>query len=322
MVYIPTFPEQTQGIRNLIVGRGLDPDSSADEFSALTCFLGYLLSYFLGGILFVQVFTYYFSFRQTDPCWLKIFVFVICLVECASTVCATVLVISSLIIKGYLSYSLLDPGFQAVAILNGIASSMIHAFYCWRIRVLRGPWAIIVFIMMLSLVQCIMVLISGFGGFSGGDILGAEISSYVDSSLLDINVLWLSVSAVCDIIITSTILYLQNRIMKDSGSSNPLTTRVKSVVIHTGMITAIGALIELLLYLTLRNTLVHFILFYAQPKLYANCAMAALNARSAAPGKCFQEYVNGEFTGEEAVSQTKSTTDRKIWRIFKTESDD
>jgi len=42
---------------------------------------------------------------------------------------------------------------------------------------------------------------------------------------------------------------------------------VMSVAIDTGMITAVGASIELLLFLALPDTLVHFILFYALPKL-------------------------------------------------------
>ncbi|KIK68206.1 hypothetical protein GYMLUDRAFT_35584 [Collybiopsis luxurians FD-317 M1] len=305
MVYIPRFSGLDLG--TVILDRDLDPNSSVDEFSALTdvpLFLGYMLSYILSGILIVQVFLYYLSFRKTDPLYMKITVFAVFLVECISAVIATVLVIWSIISKGYLSYSILEPGFQAVAILCGIASSMVHAFYCWRIRVLGGHWAIIVLIMIISLAQCVMVSISGFGRFSGGDILGAGTSSYTDSSLLCINILWLGGSAVCDIIISCTILYLQNRIMKDLGQTSPLTTRVErvmSVAVDTGMITAIGACIELLFYLSLRNSLVHFIMFYTLPKLYANCLMATLNARLTIDGRGFREST---FVAKEVTSSS------------------
>ncbi|KIK68202.1 hypothetical protein GYMLUDRAFT_707927, partial [Collybiopsis luxurians FD-317 M1] len=299
IMYSSTFPLQASG--NVIVGRRLpDLRSSPDEFSALTdvpLFLGYMLGYFLSGILFVQVYLYFSSFRRSDSRFLQITVLVIFLVECISTVIATVLVIWSIISQGYLSYSILEPGFQAVAVLCGIASSIVHVFYCWRIHVLGGHWAILVFVMTVSLVQCVMVSISGFAGFGDRDVLEVGPTSHSDSRTLCIIVLWLTGSAICDIVIATTILYLRNRIVKSLGKSDPLATRVEKlmrIAIDTGMITAFAATAQLLLFLILRDTLVQLCIFYALPKLYANCAMATLNARLAVPGQCFQEDSPGD----------------------------
>jgi len=69
-------------------------------------------------------------------------------------------------------------------------------------------------------------------------------------------------------------------------------TRVEKVMgtaIDTGMITAIAAIIELMFFLILPNSLVHFVIFYTLPKLYANCLMATLNARLTVPGRDFRE---------------------------------
>jgi hypothetical protein len=283
-----------RGILNLAL-RDVNPDSSADEFSALTdvpLFLGYMISYFLSGIFIVQVFMYYISFRRTDPTYMKLTVFAVFFVEFLSSAFATMIVIYSIINKGYLSFSIALWGFKVVALLCGIASSMVHAFYCWRIHILGGSWIIIIVIMVLSVVQCVMVALSGFGAFQGGDaILEAGTQTMDDPALLSINVLWLAGSAVCDIIISSTILLLQNRILKHLKTDRLATRveRVMSVAVDTGMITAIAACIELLFFLALRDSLVHFILFYTLPKLYSNCLMATLNARLMVPGRGFRE---------------------------------
>lgn len=40
---------------------------------------------------------------------------------------------------------------------------MVHVFYSWRIRTLKGSWWIVAAVMVLSVVQCITLTISGFG---------------------------------------------------------------------------------------------------------------------------------------------------------------
>ncbi|KAF5343022.1 hypothetical protein D9757_014612 [Collybiopsis confluens] len=313
MAFIPELAGEVSG--NEMVGRNMmillprsfpNASSSADEFSALTdvpLFLGYMLSYILTGIMLVQVFLYYLYFRRKDPRFMKLTVLALFLVECISSVIATVIVIYSIITKGYLSFSILLPAFQALAILSGVATSMVHGFYCWRIHVLGGHWSMIVVIMGLSFAQCIMVSIIGSGNLDG-DVLGSGTVSTTQPGYLSFNVV--SGSAVCDIMIATSILYLQNRIMESLGKTSPLASRVErmmSVTIDTGMITAIGAGIELLLYLILRDTLVHFTLFYPLPKLYANCLMATLNARLATPDQGFREttFITAELSDSEAA---------------------
>lgn len=58
--------------------------------------------------------------------------------------------------------------YQSEIELN-IASSLVHASYSWRIRILGGSWIVIGTVMVLSFVQCVMVSISGFGDFNTGN---------------------------------------------------------------------------------------------------------------------------------------------------------
>jgi len=271
--------------------------ASADEFSALTdvpLFLGYMLSYLLQGILIVQVFIYYLSFRRTDPLYMKITVFSVFFTETLSVVFATLIIIMSIIKYGDLSNSVETWGFKIVAVLCGICSTMVHAFYSWRIRILKGSWWIVGAIMTLSVIQCIMVTISGLGVFQGqySGFLGSGTESLKDSGVISINVLWLAGSGVADIIIATTLLYLLKRVTTRLSLKSRTATRVERVMgtaIDTGMITAIAACIELMFFLILPNSLVHFVIFYTLPKLYANCLMATLNARLTVPGRQFRE---------------------------------
>ncbi|KAJ4001974.1 hypothetical protein F5050DRAFT_1720919 [Lentinula boryana] len=282
-----------------------DSDSgiSADEFSAITdvpVFLGYIFCYFLSGILVVQVFLYYLSFRRIDFRYIKLTVFAVFFVELLSTVFATMIVVTSIIEKGFLSYSIFIWGFKAVALLSGLVCSMVHAFYCWRIYILGGRWIIIIAIIILSVTQCVMVSLSGFGAFQHGDVLEAGNQTITEPWTLCINILWLAGAAICDIIIAVTIIYLQHGIIMKHYTTNRLQMRVERVMniaIDSGMITAIGATMELLFFLVWRNSLIHFVLFFTLPKLYANSLVATLNARLIVSGRSFRESYrrSGDF---------------------------
>ncbi|KAJ3982485.1 hypothetical protein F5890DRAFT_363501 [Lentinula detonsa] len=272
-----------------------DSGISPDEISAITdvpIFLGYIFCYFLSGILVVQVFMYYLSFRRIDSRYLKLTVLAVFFVESLSTVFATMIVVIAIIEDGYLSYSIVLWGFKAVALLSGLVCSMVHAFYCWRIHILGGRWIIIIAIMILSVTQCVMVSLSGFGAFEDGDVLGAGTQTIKEPWILLFNVLWLAGAAICDIIIAITIIHLQHGIIMKHYTTNRLQMRVErgmNIAIDSGMITAIGSAIELLFFLVWRNTLIHFVLFFTLPKLYANSLVATLNARLIVSGHSFRE---------------------------------
>ncbi|KAE9402719.1 hypothetical protein BT96DRAFT_990942 [Gymnopus androsaceus JB14] len=243
--------------------------ASPDEISAITdvpVFLGYMLSYLLQGILIVQVFVYYISFRQTDALYMKITVFAVFFVECLSVIVRhhdcynehyrgrrSFILDCSVGIQGrgrLVRYMHVSINYSSWPLVNRVVfhtgSTMVHAFYCWRIRILHGSWWIIAAIMTLSVVQCVMVAISGTGVFQPeySGFLEQAPTSTNDSGDLAINVLWLAGSAVADIIIASTLLYLLRRVTAHLPLTSRTATRVERVMgaaIDTGMITAIAA---------------------------------------------------------------------------------
>ncbi|KAJ3790106.1 hypothetical protein GGU10DRAFT_371579 [Lentinula aff. detonsa] len=282
-----------------------DSGISPDEISAITdvpIFLGYIFCYFLSGILVVQVFMYYLSFRRIDSRYLKLTVLAVFFVESLSTVFATMIVVMAIIEDGYLSYSIVLWGFKAVALLSGLVCSMVHVFYCWRIHILGGRWIIIIAIMILSVTQCVMVSLSGFGAFEDGDVLGAGTQTIKEPWTLLFNVLWLAGAAICDIIIAITIIHLV-RLTLDTKETDVLTrstaTWYNNEALHNeSFADASGKGHEHCnrQWDDYRNWISHriavlpiFVRFFTLPKLYANSLVATLNARLIVSGHSFRE---------------------------------
>ncbi|KAF9064663.1 hypothetical protein BDP27DRAFT_1469189 [Rhodocollybia butyracea] len=211
--------ESTQTQRRIII----DPSRKLLALTDVPVFIGYMLSYLLQGILFVQM------------------LLLIFIVELASTVVATVAILQSILFEGQLSASLTVSArtFSCISVLSGLgyylAATMVQGSYAWRIHVLGGRWKVTVPIMVLSIIQCVML-------------------SY-----------WGSVTWLC------------KRIRRTQ--SQPLIARVKramTIAIDTGVLTVLGASIQLLLYLSLPGiALWHLAIFFPLPKLL----MATLNAR-------------------------------------------
>ncbi|KAK1229741.1 hypothetical protein PQX77_007185, partial [Marasmius sp. AFHP31] len=262
-------------------------DTPDDVFRALTdlpLFLGYIMSFFLQGVLCVQVFTYYFAFKD-DRKWMKYAVWSVFALEWASTIIASVAALRSIVSEGRLFDAVDYTLFKALSPLCGLVVLVVHTFYALRIYVVGGHKIISGLILVLSLGQCVMVNVAGFTSPLG---VGMDVVNNVMVRVACIT--WLSFTAINDFLIAVTLVILLTR-----ASRTMLTARAKSrvergmmICVETGLITGLGALVELAFYFAFKQSFLHFILFYILPKLYSNCMLATLNARLALPGRTFR----------------------------------
>ncbi|KAF9067774.1 hypothetical protein BDP27DRAFT_1328244, partial [Rhodocollybia butyracea] len=256
-------------------------NSSPDEFSALT--------YLLQGILFAQMFLYWLVFRRTDPIYLRITVLLIFTVELASTLLATVMMIKSIIFERHFVLSLLyEPAFMCICIFCGLAAAIVQGSCAWRIHLLGGGWKITVPIMILSVTQCVMVSYWGSLDATAKSVLEFRISESSTSGSTNSAIFtgWLVSSTICDIIISATLFYLRKQIR--STQNEPLIARVKramTIAIDTGVLTALSALVQLLLFLSLEDSLVDFTVL-----------MATLNARIIVKAGTFPDDIADDTT--------------------------
>ncbi|KIK66538.1 hypothetical protein GYMLUDRAFT_239471 [Collybiopsis luxurians FD-317 M1] len=230
--------------------------------------LGGLFSYGLLGILVVQI-------SDRDPTWLKTFVYVLMIFDIAITINWTVF-LWQILGPHWGDPTILISGKTAAGIplLSGMVASMAHCFYAWRIYKLLDSLILPIIVVLISLTTCAMAGYAGIHGAKIGLIRFSEMDAEVST--------WLGGSTLCDFLITAVLafkLFNHGKRTPSSRTHNALL-RVITVTVETGFVTALTALFELLMFLIYRNTTLHFIPLFMLSKVYSNCLLATLNARS------------------------------------------
>ncbi|KAF8837269.1 hypothetical protein BDN67DRAFT_909539, partial [Paxillus ammoniavirescens] len=238
--------------------------------------LGYLLNFGLLGVLSLQVFIYATRFHR-DPQWLQLAVFSVFFLEVFNSVlvmysmivgseirCLSCLITGQrdYILNGVsISETMSTWAFQTLCVLTGLSSSMVQAFFAWRVWILgRSIWIpiAIMVVSLLALVVCVRE-------FPLNDCMDWKI--------------WLVISATCDVLITvrTTQLLFRGQGESDCRDTHSMIRKLIKLTIETGLVTVVATMLEFLLAQTLG--IVHHTVFYFLSKLYANCFLATLNAR-------------------------------------------
>ncbi|KAH7927439.1 hypothetical protein BV22DRAFT_1127365 [Leucogyrophana mollusca] len=256
--------------------------------------IGYALSFTLMGFLTLQTLIY-FTRSSNDPAWMKIFVWTIFLAELLISIFAfhgfwvgatqdTWLSAIFSIEETDTAHPSLYPDlkviwcFQALACLTGFVSCLTHGFFCWRIWALRRSLLFPTSVMIVSLLQFAMV---AYGGITDG-LIPTPVHPAGTSVRLQFYIpIWLCGSLLCDMAITiyMTLVLRQERISSPFRITRSLSVKLIKLIVETGLVTTVAALIELILAIHYSSTLYHLAIFYTISKLYANCVLANLNAR-------------------------------------------
>ncbi|KAF9468261.1 hypothetical protein BDZ94DRAFT_1246332 [Collybia nuda] len=236
--------------------------------------LGYLFSYGLLGVLVVQLFLYHLNFPN-DKRWIRYFVWSAFFVEVIMTMLATIGAWTSFA-SGWGDLDVLarlNWSFFILPGLSGMIATAVHGFFCWRIRVLTRGIVLPAVIIVVSAVQCVVAFYVGARAFLNPLSEISELSNFVT--------VWLGGSAVCDVLITITMVTLLFRANSRSTFKETHSTLRKLIklTVETGMTTAAGAITELILFLIFPHNNMHFIVFLFLAKLYSNTLLATLNSR-------------------------------------------
>ncbi|KAF8906678.1 hypothetical protein CPB85DRAFT_1313069 [Mucidula mucida] len=242
--------------------------------------LGYMWSYCLYGMLIVQVYLYSEKFPN-DRKALKLTVWSLFLLETVFTIFMT--------IGAWNAYGpwwgdldsilIIDWSWEPLSPLSGIMAGMAQTFYAWRIYCLAQIIWVPLIIVLIMLVQVTVVFHFDILFF----IRGAGVFDLF--KLSNETTIWLVGSAACDIIITiSLVAILIRRKPTSPGvlgvySTANLINKLVRFNVETGMITSLGAITELTVFLTSHEYNIHFIFFLMLGKLYSNTLMATLNYR-------------------------------------------
>ncbi|KAF9468356.1 hypothetical protein BDZ94DRAFT_782352 [Collybia nuda] len=237
--------------------------------------LGNLFGYGLYGILVVQLFIYYHGYPK-DSVYLKGTVYFTFFVDTLITVFATIGAWDELA-AGWGDLSTLTPvawPIAAIPLLSGLVASVVHFFFAWRIWKLTRFRILPLCICTVSLLAFIMAGYAGVRSRLLGVLHLNDQKPFV--------IVWLGGSTFVDIVITISMVTLLFRAKKSTTfqTTHSGISKLITVTIETGMATAIGALVELILFVVFPMNNLHFIVFLVLAKLYSNTLLATLNSRA------------------------------------------
>ncbi|KAJ7734375.1 hypothetical protein DFH07DRAFT_893941 [Mycena maculata] len=239
--------------------------------------LAFLLNWGLFGSLSVQLYLYYQAFPD-DRRFTKGLVYTVYFSEFVAIILFTHDAFSTY------AYSFADPSVLTdvgfvwldIPIIGGLVACLSQSFYAYRVHVLSKGLLIPCLIVAISLTSSVAAFITGAFILEAGDLTGLQ--THRTSVAVG---LYLGASAISDITIAVCMTYYLAK--SDTGfcGTHHLVSRLTRLIIETGSLTAVVALVALILFLAFpRNSTSYYSAPAAiLPQLYANTILVVLNSR-------------------------------------------
>ncbi|KAJ6553087.1 hypothetical protein B0H19DRAFT_1377754 [Mycena capillaripes] len=263
--------------------------------------IGVLLNTMLYGVMLVQTFMYYTRYSKRDSKWTRLLILYLLIVETADVVVEIGFIFEPLIVRYGTARALentpllLKPGPAMTAAI----STAVQLYVAWRIERLTEAYLFPMLISVLSLVSLgggisVTYLVASHDDFAFA--LSPKFHPFVTT--------WLSSSAACDVIMSAVLIYsLYTR--KTGTLASPTDRYVDRIIrltVQTGSITAVTAMVDLLVFLLKPpNTTLQFIFDLPLSKLYTNALLSTLNARPWTE-ETAQDNVNALFEFEQPMN--------------------
>ncbi|KAK0486449.1 hypothetical protein IW261DRAFT_1590725 [Armillaria novae-zelandiae] len=237
--------------------------------------VGYLLHWGLFGTLSVQLYLYYLAFPN-DRQFIKYLVYGIYIVEFVQTM---ILSHDAFAMFGYgfgdLD-ALTDVHFYWLfgPILSTISACVGHLFYAYRILILSKSRMVPIFVICACLTSSVAAIITAVYLFQAGNI--TKLNNRKTSIAFGI---WRGGSAFCDIIVAICMTYYLMRSSTHFRRTQIIVTKLIRLTVESGAVTAIGTILDLILFFAFRDQIYHSTLALIMTKLYANSVYMVLNSR-------------------------------------------
>ncbi|KAH9915954.1 uncharacterized protein BXZ73DRAFT_106020 [Epithele typhae] len=245
-------------------------------------FIAVMIDIFFYGIIVTQSFTYFTTFHR-DPKWMKILVTLVLILDTLNSCFDVAVVYVPLVLKFGNISALLVTGWTCHMnpTVTGIVASLVQGFYAWRVHVIAQNRWIVGTICTLSFVQLL--------GSIGTTVAATRVPYIPDfPKLQSIVIVWLTSAVMADLLITSTLVhYLRSR---RTGMEFTDTTinKITRLTIETGLLTAVWAVTDLLIYLTVLES-VHLVFNFTLSKLYTFSLLTSLIVRHPIPDEASPE---------------------------------
>ncbi|KAK0494013.1 hypothetical protein EDD18DRAFT_1402957, partial [Armillaria luteobubalina] len=237
--------------------------------------VGYLLHWGLFGTLSVQLYLYYLAFPK-DRKFTKHLVYGIYIIEFVQTMLFTH---DAFAVFGYgfgdiEALTRMHFNWLTIPIMSAVVAFAGQAFYAYRIFILSKSRIIPLFVICLSLTSSVAAIITGAYCFLEDSI--TELNNRKTSISIGF---WCGSSALCDIIIAICMTYYLMRSNTSFRRTQILVSKLIRLIIETGTMTAVVALLCLILFFAFPHKTFYGATSVVIPKLYANTILVVLNSR-------------------------------------------
>jgi len=238
-------------------------------------FLGVVLSMALWGAGCVQMYYYYDTFNK-DSLWLKLYVFGIWVLDTIHQG----LIINSCYV--YLVTQFFNPMFLGtlqptlidMVIVTGIICFAVQAFFILRIwRLSHKNIILTCTLSVLCFVPFVLTIVYFAKMYHFTNFIQLNAIFPISKS---INVL----SAVADVSIAATLIFLLQQSRTGFKSSETVINRLIMFSVNTGLFTSITAIASLITITVWPATFIYITFYLLVPRLYINSLYATLNARN------------------------------------------
>ncbi|KAJ7731329.1 hypothetical protein DFH07DRAFT_847470 [Mycena maculata] len=235
--------------------------------------IGTLLNTTLYGVLLVQMLMYFTRYKR-DGKWLRFLALYLLIGETVNTVFDIGLIYEPLIVR-YATTKALEVSpllLRPDAAVTVLISTPIQLFVAWRVKIITKSYLFPALISILSIIS--------LGGGLSVTIIVSLHSDYADfGSFHPYVITWLSSTAACDVILSAALIYSLYTRKTGVRPTDRYVDRIIRLTVQTGSITAVTALLDLLVFLFKPNTTLQFIWDFPLSKLYSNALLSTLNAR-------------------------------------------
>ncbi|KAJ7364506.1 hypothetical protein DFH08DRAFT_1073194 [Mycena albidolilacea] len=237
--------------------------------------LANLFHWGLFGVLSVQVYMYYQAFPK-DPLSTKSLVYGVYIILLVETVLLTHDAFARF---GYGFSNLValistDLGWLDVPIMSGLISFIGQSFYAYRLHVISKSRWIPLLIVVMSLTSTIGAIFTGI--FTLQAINLAHVNGRKNSVAAGV---WCGASASSDIIIAVCMTYFLSKMDTGYRQTRVLISKITRLTIETGSLTALVAVIVLVLLFGFPGRTYYGTAAAVMPGLYSNCILVVLNVR-------------------------------------------
>ncbi|KAK0226565.1 hypothetical protein IW262DRAFT_776251 [Armillaria fumosa] len=234
-----------------------------------------LLHWGLFGTLSVQLYLYYLAFPK-DRKFTKYLVYGIYVVEFVQTMLVTH---DAFVEFGYGFgdiEALTDVHFNwlIVPVMSAAVAFVGQGFYAYRIFILSRSRIVPAFVTCVSLISSVAAIITGVYSFEANDII--KLNNRKTSIVVGI---WCGGSALCDVVIAICMAYYLTRHNTNFRQTQILVTKLVRLTVETGSVTAVVALLSLILFFVFPGQTFYSTPVFIMSKLYANTVYMVLNSR-------------------------------------------